>query len=131
KNPPELIEIRGECYLPFDRFEQLNEQRIREGLPVFANPRNSAAGSLRQLDPRVTANRPLRFFGFSAEAPPGVELPFSSQWELLETLSRWGIPVEPHRILCRNLDEAIAFVHDVEHRLRAQLNFGIDGVVVK
>lgn len=130
-DPPELLEIRGECYLPFDRFEQLNEQRIKAGLPVFANPRNSAAGSLRQLDPSITARRPLRFFGFSVEAPAGVALPFRNQWELLETLERWGVPVEPHRTLCKDLDEAIAFVHDVEHRLRAQLNFGIDGVVVK
>ncbi len=130
-NPPEFIEIRGECYLPFDRFERLNEQRIAEEKPVFANPRNAAAGSLRQLDPGETARRPLRFFGFSVEAPPGVALPFSTQWDQLETLVRWGIPVEPHRILCKDLDEAIAFVHEVEQRLRAQLNFGIDGVVVK
>ncbi len=130
-DPPELIEIRGECYLPFDRFEKLNEQRIAEEKPVFANPRNAAAGSLRQLDPGETARRPLRFFGFSVEAPSGVALPFSTQWELLNTLSRWGIPVEPHRRLCRTLDEAIAFVQEVEQRLRAELNFGIDGVVVK
>jgi DNA ligase (NAD+) len=130
-NPPELIEIRGECYLPFDRFEQLNEQRVREEKPVFANPRNAAAGSLRQLDPGITARRPLRFFGFSVEAPPGVPLPFSTQWELLDTLARWGVPVEPHRKLCGNLDEAITFVREVEQRLRAELNFGIDGVVVK
>ena len=130
-NPPELIEVRGECYLPFDRFEQLNEQRIHEQKPVFANPRNAAAGSLRQLDPAITARRPLRFFGFSVEAPAGVSLPFTNQWELLETLQRWGIPVEPHRTLCKTLDDAIEFVHEVEQKLRAQLNFGIDGVVVK
>ena len=130
-DPPELIEVRGECYLPFDRFEQLNEQRIREEMPVFANPRNAAAGSLRQLDPSITARRPLRFFGFAVEAPPGVALPFRNQWELLDTLQRWGIPVEPHRTLCRSLEEVNDFVHEVEQKLRAQLNFGIDGVVVK
>jgi DNA ligase (NAD+) len=130
-NPPALVEIRGECYLPFDRFEKLNEQRIRDGEPVFANPRNAAAGSLRQLDPGVTARRPLRFFGFAVATPPGVELPFTTQWELLDTLQRWGIPVEPHRKQCETLNEVIAFVDEVEQRLRAQLNFGIDGVVVK
>jgi DNA ligase (NAD+) len=130
-NPPPLIEIRGECYLPFDRFERLNEQRVRDGEPVFANPRNAAAGSLRQLDPAVTAKRALRFFGFAVAAPPGSALPFTTQWELLETLQRWGIPVEPHRVRCDTLDEVIAFVRETEQRVRAILNFGIDGVVVK
>lgn len=130
-HPPELIEIRGECYLPFDLFERFNEQRIRDEKPVFANPRNAAAGSLRQLDSSITARRPLRFFGFAVEAPGGVALPFTTQWELLNTLEKWGIPVERHRRLCHGLDEAIGIVQDVEQRLRAQLNFGIDGVVVK
>ena len=64
-NPPRIVEIRGECYMPFDAFEQLNEERAQAGEPVFANPRNSAAGSLRQLDPAITAKRPLRFFGYA------------------------------------------------------------------
>jgi DNA ligase (NAD+) len=130
-NPPRVVEIRGECYLPFDRFERLNEQRVRDGEPVFANPRNAAAGSLRQLDPSITARRPLRFYGFAVSAPPGVALPFRTQWELLEALHRWGIPVEPHRRLCDTLEDVITFAHSVEHQLRPQLNFGIDGVVVK
>ena len=130
-NPPALIELRGECYLPFDLFEQLNEQRIRGGQPVFANPRNAAAGSLRQLDSSITARRPLRFFGFAVEAPPGVRLPFTTQWELLDTLEQWGVPVEQHRHLCDRLAQVIDAVADVEQRLRAQLNFPIDGVVVK
>jgi DNA ligase (NAD+) len=129
--PPPLVEIRGECYMPFDRFEKLNEQRVAAGEPVFANPRNSAAGSLRQLDPSITAKRPLRFYGFAVAAPDGVELPFRTQAELLEALQRWGIPVEPHWQACKTLDEVIAFVHRVETTLRAELNFGIDGVVVK
>src|SRR5581483_551882 len=102
-----------------------------DGEPVFANPRNAAAGSLRQLDPAVTAKRALRFFGFAVAAPPGSALPFTTQWELLETLQRWGIPVEPHRVRCDTLDEVIAFVRETEQRVRAILNFGIDGVVVK
>jgi len=130
-NPPRLLEIRGECYLPFDKFEELNRERTKAGEPIFANPRNSAAGSLRQLDPGETARRPLRFFGFAAAAPQGVTLPFSTQRELLDTLQRWGFPVEPHRHRCATLADVTAFVHHVEHTLRAQLNFGIDGVVVK
>jgi DNA ligase (NAD+) len=129
--PPRLVEIRGECYLPFDAFERLNEERAKAGEPIFANPRNSAAGSLRQLDPAATAKRPLRFFGFAAAAPDGVTLPFSTQRELLDTLERWGFPVESHRQSCATLEEVTTFAHEVEHTLRAQLNFGIDGVVVK
>src|SRR5919205_569842 len=129
--PPPLVEIRGECYMPFDRFERLNEQRVAEGEPVFANPRNAAAGSLRQLDPSITAKRPLRFYGFSVAALEGIELPFRTQAELLETLSRWGVPVEPHWQACATLEDVIAFVQRVETTLRAELNFGIDGVVVK
>jgi DNA ligase (NAD+) len=130
-HPPRLVEIRGECYLPFDAFEKLNEERAKAGEPIFANPRNSAAGSLRQLDPAMTAKRPLRFFGFAAAAPDGVALPFTTQRELLDTLARWGFPVELHRQNCASLEEVTTFVHEVEHTLRAQLNFGIDGVVVK
>ena len=129
--PPRLVEVRGECYLPFDAFEKLNEERAKAGEPIFANPRNSAAGSLRQLDPAMTAKRPLRFFGFAAAAPDGVALPFTTQRELLDTLQRWGFPVEPHRRNGVTLDDVTTFVHEVEHTLRAQLNFGIDGVVVK
>lgn len=130
-DPLPLIEIRGECYMPFDRFERLNDDRRRDGEPVFANPRNSAAGSLRQLDPSITARRRLRFFGFAVAAPAGVRLPFTTQWELLATLHEWGIPIEPHRRHCATLDDVIACVREVEHTTRAQLNFGIDGVVVK
>ncbi|MBK5188189.1 MAG: NAD-dependent DNA ligase LigA, partial [Gemmatimonadaceae bacterium] len=131
ERPPRLVEIRGECYLPFDAFERLNEERAKAGEPIFANPRNSAAGSLRQLDPAMTAKRPLHFFGFAAAAPADVALPFSTQRELLDTLVRWGFPVESHRTECATLDDVRSFVHDVEHSLRSQLNFGIDGVVVK
>ena len=131
KKPPRIVEIRGECYLPFDAFERLNQDRAKAGEDLFANPRNSAAGSLRQLDPAITAKRPLHFFGFAVAAPADVALPFSTQHELLDTLERWGFPVESHRQRCKTLDEVIAFAHDVEHSLRAQLNFGIDGVVVK
>ena len=129
--PPPKIEIRGEVYIPFDAFERLNVERAQANEPLYANPRNTAAGSLRQLDPAVTAARPLRFFGFGIAVPPGAPLPFTSQWDLLETLAAWGIPVERNRRRCATLAEVATFAHEVEHTLRASLNFGIDGVVVK
>lgn len=129
--PPARVEIRGEVYIPFDAFEQLNVERAKAGEPLYANPRNTAAGALRQLDPSVSASRPLRFFGFGVAAPPGVRLPVSTQWELLETLAAWGIPVESHRRACATRDEVAAFAREVESTLRASLNFGIDGLVVK
>ncbi len=128
---PPLLEIRGECYLPFSLFEKLNEERVAAGEPVFANPRNSAAGSLRQLDPAMTAQRPLRFFGYAVALPQGAVVPFQTQWELLDTLARWGIPVAPNRHRCATLAEVHAWAHDVEHRLRAELDFAIDGGVIK
>src|SRR3954466_12769806 len=128
---PRLMEIRGEVYMPFSRFEKMNEERVAAGEPVFANPRNSAAGALRQLDPSITAKRPLRFFGYTVAVPPGVALPFDTQWELLETLAKWGIPVAPARKCCKSLPEVNEWARDVEARVRAELDFGIDGGVVK
>lgn len=128
---PALLEIRGEVYMPFDAFEKLNEKRVAAGEPVYANPRNTAAGALRQLDPSITARRPLRFYGYTVAVPTGMMVPFETQWELLETLSRWGIPVAPNRRLCKSLEEVHAWADDVEHRVRAELGFAIDGGVVK
>jgi len=129
--PKGRIEVRGEVYLPFDQFELMNEQRVRDGEPVFANPRNSAAGSLRQLDPAVTAKRPLRFFGYSVAAANNAALPFRTQWELLEKLEAWGIPVAPHRARYARLEQVFEWAHEVEHTYRGALNFAIDGGVVK
>jgi DNA ligase (NAD+) len=129
--PKGRIEIRGEVYFPFDRFEEMNEARARAGDPVFANPRNSAAGSLRQLDPAITASRPLRFFGYSVAAPEGKELPFVTQSELLDALVEWGVPVAPHRQRAKTLADVEKWAHDLEHRIRGELNFAIDGGVVK
>ncbi len=128
---PPLVEIRGECYLPFSLFEKLNEERVAAGEPVFANPRNSAAGSLRQLDPANTARRPLRFFGYTVAVPAGTTLPFETQWALLDTLARWGIPVAPNRMRCETIAGVHEWARDVEHRLRGELDFAIDGGVVK
>jgi DNA ligase (NAD+) len=128
---PRLLEIRGEVYMPFTKFEKMNEERVAAGEPVFANPRNSAAGALRQLDPSITAKRPLRFFGYTVAVPPGVGLPFDTQWGLLEALASWGIPVAPGRKCCKSLAEVNEWARDVEARVRAELDFGIDGGVIK
>lgn len=91
----------------------------------------AAAGALRQLDPAVTATRPLRFYGYSVAVPPGVALPFRTQTEVLAALAEWGIPVAPHHVRCKSLDDVAAWAHDVETKVRAELNFAIDGGVVK
>src|SRR3954471_9555471 len=129
--PAGRMEIRGEVYFPFDRFEEMNEARARAGDPVFANPRNAAAGSLRMLDPGVTASRPLRFFRYSVVAPDGQDLPFETQTELLDALAEWGVPVAPHRKRAKTLAAVEEWAHDLEHNIRGKLNFGIDGAVVK
>ena len=129
--PRGRIEVRGEVYFPFKRFEEMNEARSRAGDPLFANPRNAAAGSLRQLDPSITASRPLRFFGYSVAAPDGEDLPFETQTELLDTLAKWGVPVAPHRKRAKTLAEVEKWAHDLEHKIRSDLDFAIDGGVVK
>lgn len=130
-HPRGRMEIRGEIYIPFDAFEKMNVERARTGEPVFANPRNAAAGSLRQLDPSVTASRPLRFFSYSVTAPgagiPGVR----SQWDVLDALVEWGVPVAPNRRRCRTLEEVVEWAGELENRVRGALNFAIDGGVVK
>jgi DNA ligase (NAD+) len=127
--PPGRMEIRGEVYMSLAGFEKLNQRRAAEGQATFANPRNSAAGSLRQLDPSVTAARPLRFFAYAVEA--GREpLPYATQWELLETLRAWGLPVNPLARPCADLEAVLAFVTEFEGR-RSTLDYEVDGAVVK
>ncbi len=127
---PPLLEVRGEVYLPFADFERMNEARVAAGEPVFVNPRNSAAGSLRQLDSSISASRPLHFFGYAVVLPSGNAVA-DTQSALLDTLASWGVPVAPHRRLCRSMDEVMAWAHTVEHETRSQLGFAIDGGVVK
>jgi len=129
--PSGRVEVRGEIYFPFDQFERMNEARVAAGEPVFANPRNASAGSLRQLDPGITASRPLRFFGYAVAFDDPAKLPFKTQSELLGALRSWGVPVAPHALRCRTMEEVTAWAHRVEHELRAELNFAIDGGVVK
>lgn len=128
---PFMMEIRGEVYMPFSGFERMNEERVKAGEPVFANPRNAAAGALRQLDPRITASRPLRFFGYAVALPAGESLPATTQHELLDLLASWGIPVAPHRRHCASLAEVHAWASEVENKIRGTIDFAIDGGVVK
>ncbi len=129
---PAVMEIRGEVYLPLSGFESLNGRRAAEGLSTFANPRNAAAGSLRQLDPGVTARRPVRFFAYALQLDPaGADsLPSATQGDLLDRLASWGLPVNPLRRRCADLDEVLRRVREVEE-LRSALDYEIDGAVVK
>jgi DNA ligase (NAD+) len=129
KGHPALMEVRGEVYFPRAAFDRLNLEREREGEPTFANPRNAAAGGLRQLDPRITRKRRLRLFVFHVEVIEG-SLPAIHQWQVLDRLEEWGFPVEPHRARCADLVAVQAKVAEYEGLLET-LPFGADGVVVK
>jgi DNA ligase (NAD+) len=130
KGHPKVMEVRGEVYMPFSGFEKMNAERVKAGEPVFANPRNSAAGALRQLDPKESAKRPLRFFGYQIAVPEG-EMPAREQSALLDLLKSWGIPVAPHHERCKKLADVHDWADRVENKIRASLDFGIDGGVVK
>ncbi|MHB8870398.1 MAG: NAD-dependent DNA ligase LigA [Thermoleophilia bacterium] len=126
--PPPVVEVRGEVYLPLAAFERLNESRVAEGEATFANPRNAAAGSLRQLDPRVTASRPLSMWAYGIVTEAEDFLP--GQWEVLSWLRARGFRVNPDVRVARDLAEIVAACRDWERR-RADLDYDIDGVVVK
>lgn len=126
---PALMEVRGEVYFPLSAFTRLNRRREAEGEPPFANPRNAAAGALRQLDPTITRSRRLRMFAFHAEVIEG-RLPVRTQRETLDLLAHWGFQVEPHRAWYATLAEVIATINDY-HNLLPSLPFGADGVVIK
>jgi DNA ligase (NAD+) len=129
KDHPELIEVRGEVYLSFDAFQRVNRKRQQDGEPMFANPRNAAAGALRQLDPTITRARRLRMFAFHVEPIEG-RLGLATQAEILELLADWGFQVEPHRRRHATLAEAQARANDLESVLPS-LPFQADGVVIK
>jgi DNA ligase (NAD+) len=126
---PALMEVRGEVYMPLTAFRKVNAEREREGEPPFANPRNAAAGALRQLDPEMSRRRRLRFFGFHLEVIEGT-LAATTQWDVLELLAAWGFPVEPHRARHPDLAAVQRRVAECESLLPT-LPFGADGVVVK
>ncbi|MEN9229062.1 MAG: hypothetical protein Q6L54_10470, partial [Gloeomargarita sp. HHBFW_bins_205] len=125
-NPPERVEIRGEAFLPRPVFEELNRQRQAQGEPPFANPRNAAAGTLRQLDPRIVAQRRLDFFAYGVGQ--GVDLP--TQKDVLWQLATWGFRINPHFQVCSDL-EAVARYYQTWTAKRSELSYGTDGVVVK
>jgi DNA ligase (NAD+) len=125
---PEVLEVRGEIYMSHKDFAKLNEKQSQDGDRTFANPRNAAAGSLRQLDSSITASRPLRFFAYAwGEAP---ELPGKTQWDVVMGFKKLGFPVNPLMKLCRSSEELLAHYHGIEER-RADLGYDIDGVVYK
>jgi DNA ligase (NAD+) len=126
---PDHLVVRGEVFLPLDKFEALNAERLAAGEPVYMNPRNTAAGSLRQLDPAKTAERPLRLYCYDVVAIEGGELP-ARQWERLAYLRDLGFPVSPDNRYCANLDEVVA-VHSEWMERRNRINYEVDGVVVK
>ncbi len=125
---PEEIEVRGEAYLPRHVFQEINAEREEEGAARFANPRNAAAGTIRQLDPKIVAARRLDLFPY--EVLTGERRPFPTHWESFEWLERAGFRVNPHRALCQTIDEVIDFCNQREFE-RDELNYEIDGVVVK
>jgi DNA ligase (NAD+) len=125
---PKQIEIRGEVYMERPGFFALNAEREKAGEAVFANPRNAAAGSLRQLDPSITASRPLKFFAYAwGEADRPIA---DTHWEALQHFRAWGLAVNPLSKLCRGIEEVLAFHAEIAAR-RAAIPYDIDGVVYK
>jgi DNA ligase (NAD+) len=123
--PAGTIEVRGEVYLPRAHFERINREREEAGEPLYANPRNVAAGTMRNLDPKLVAARKLSAFTYYAIGPS-----FATHAETLEAMRAWGLPVEPHWRRCVGLDELLAFCHEWADKRRT-LQFDTDGVVIK
>jgi len=120
-------EVRGEVYLERESFERMNERRVKSGETPFANPRNATAGSLKLQDPQTVAGRPLMFFSYWLRIPGNEP---ETQWETLERLRELGFPINPHRRLCANTGEIMAFAAEMEEK-RDELPYEIDGIVVK
>lgn len=125
---PGLLEVRGEVYLGRKGFEKLNAERLQDGLPLFANPRNAAAGSLRQLDSSVTASRPLEVFFYGVGRASGVEI--DSHWNVLLLLKSLGLRINPHTRPRLAVDEVLVYCRELEAK-RSELPYDIDGAVVK
>ncbi len=124
----DILEVRGEIYMSHKDFAALNEKQVKAGDRTFANPRNAAAGSLRQLDSSITASRPLHFFAYAwGEAP---ELPGETQYDVVMGFKRLGFPVNPLMKICRSPAELLSVYRDIDER-RADLGYDIDGVVYK
>ncbi len=127
-NLPSRVEVRGEAYLPISAFNRVNQEREAAGENIFANPRNAAAGAMRQLDPRITAARPLAFFAYAIGYVEGLAL--ASQMDVLECLKSWGFPVNPHYAHQDGKEGVIRFCREWQEK-RDTLDYEIDGVVVK
>jgi DNA ligase (NAD+) len=125
---PRRLEVRGEVYMTKRDFQRLNARRAEEGEPTFANPRNASAGSLRQLDPRITAGRPLNIFCYGVGRVEGMT--FQTHWDMLQTLSRWGLKVDTHCEKCQGIEAALAY-YDRLREQREDLPYEIDGAVIK
>ncbi|HEX2137063.1 MAG TPA: NAD-dependent DNA ligase LigA [Microvirga sp.] len=125
---PEVAEVRGEVYLSHADFAAINERQAAAGKPLFANPRNAAAGSLRQLDPAITASRPLRFFAYAWGEISA--MPATTQFGMIECFKAWGFKTNPLTQRCSSVDELVAHYRTVETE-RANLGYDIDGVVYK
>ncbi len=138
ENPPPIVEVRGEAFLPLDVFAQINQEREQVGDTLFANPRNAAAGTLRQLDSRIVAQRQLDFFAYTLHVPDEAadgthsrsDLRAESQWQSLELLKQLGFRVNPNRQQCSNL-QAVETYCDYWNEARRDLSYMTDGVVIK
>lgn len=128
-NPPARLEVRGEVFMPHEGFERLNQQALENGEKTFANPRNAAAGSLRQLDPKITSKRPLVLNAYGIGIAEGVDLP-NTHYDRLQWLKTIGIPVNPEIRLCNGTDEVLDFYRDIQNK-RSSLGYDIDGTVLK
>ena len=128
-NPPARLEVRGEVFMPHAGFERLNQLALEKGEKTFANPRNAAAGSLRQLDPKITSKRPLVLNAYSIGIAEGVDLP-NTHYDRLQWLKSIGIPVNPEIRLCNGTDEVLDFYRDIQNK-RSALGYDIDGTVLK
>jgi DNA ligase (NAD+) len=126
--PPELVEVRGEVYMSLPDFAKLNERRAEAGLSTFMNPRNSAAGTIRQLDPKLAADRPLSFWAYAIGATEGIT--FAAHWDALQWLKEHRFPVHPDVARLTSEEEVVARCREWEER-RGSLEFEIDGAVVK
>ena len=125
---PRRLEIRGEVFLPLHAFQKMNREREEEGQPIFANPRNAAAGSLKQLDSTITAKRPLDIFCHGTGIIEGIS--FATHWEFREGIQQWGLKPVPLGRICRSLSEIFQYRDEIETR-RDELPYEIDGLVVK
>ncbi len=125
---PQRLEVRGEVIMQVEKFKELNRKREGLGEPLFANPRNAAAGSIRQLAPKITAERPLEVYYYS----PGqvIGWTFKTQWEVLKTLPKWGLRTNPHVRKCKNIEEVLDYYREMTEK-RETLPYEIDGTVIK